>query len=77
MKKKLLPIILIVIALILALCIAEHRSRSSAIGIIGGADGPTSIFVTRTPLTFPFIAGIITGVLMIFGILLYLRRKGK
>ena len=60
-----------------ALLLGFSPEAAGAIGIIGGADGPTSIFVTRTPLTFPFIAGIITGVLMIFGILLYLRRKGK
>ena len=77
MKKKLLSIILIVIAVILALSIAEYRSRSASIGIIGGADGPTAILVSRTPITFPFIAGIIAFVLILAGIFLYRRRKSK
>lgn len=51
-----------------------HREASS-IGIIGGADGPTAIFVTSR------FSGehIVTALLMIVGIwgFLWLSRKGK
>ena len=33
-------------ALLLALCLGFTPAEAGAIGIIGGADGPTSIFVT-------------------------------
>lgn len=41
--KKFLAILLILICLLFAGC----RRNASSIGIIGGADGPTSIIVTR------------------------------
>ena len=34
------------ILLIFLLCLASCGKESSAIGIIGGADGPTAIFIT-------------------------------
>ena len=39
--KKLIAVLLILTCLLFAGC------RRSSIGIIGGADGPTSVFVTR------------------------------
>lgn len=41
--KRVLAILLILFCLLFAGC----RKDASSIGIIGGADGPTSIFVTR------------------------------
>jgi Na+-transporting methylmalonyl-CoA/oxaloacetate decarboxylase beta subunit len=43
MKEKVLVATLLAIALLLTLCGCGKESRS--IGIIGGADGPTAIFV--------------------------------
>lgn len=39
--KKVMAVLLILSCLLFAGC------RSSSIGIIGGADGPTSVFITR------------------------------
>ena len=44
---------------------------SSSIGIIGGADGPTAIFVTGEPALFAWFAGIS---LAIAGLLIFLQR---
>ena len=41
--KRVLAILLVLTCLLFAGC----RRNASSIGIIGGADGPTSIFVTR------------------------------
>ena len=48
---------------------------SSSIGIIGGADGPTAIFVTTAP-GFGWKAAMLAAAVV--GILVFLRlRKGK
>ena len=41
--KKIIAALLIMTCLLFAGC----RKHASSVGIIGGADGPTSIFVTR------------------------------
>ena len=41
--KKFIAFVLLLVSL---LCLASCGKESSAIGIIGGADGPTAIFVT-------------------------------
>lgn len=43
MKKMLVVILVVLLALSLTACIGDH---ASSVGIIGGADGPTAIFVT-------------------------------
>ena len=45
-----------------------NLSVNSSIGIIGGADGPTAIFVTSSPDAFLYQAGI-TLLLLVMGIL--------
>lgn len=52
---------------------------SEAIGIIGGADGPTAIFITYGIFSWPRISILLGSLLAIsFGIvLLILRKKGK
>ena len=55
--------------------LAEASSEAATIGIIGGADGPTAIFVT----TSPGIPWLIPVFLLAAGIagLLWLKRKAK
>ena len=49
--------------------------EASSIGIIGGADGPTAIFVTRSGPDWDTVAA---AAMLILSILLYLRlRKGS
>lgn len=44
MKKVFAVVLALLLALSLTACIGDH---ASSVGIIGGADGPTSIFVTK------------------------------
>ena len=44
MKKLLILVLTFILALSLTACIFDDEAAS--VGIIGGADGPTSIFVT-------------------------------
>ena len=46
-----------------------------SIGIIGGADGPTAIFVTGNPL--PGLIGGVIAVSLIVLIVYYVRKKRK
>ena len=49
---------------------------SSSIGIIGGADGPTAIFVSyKLPDILWTIAGIAAVILVIIGIILWFRHR--
>ena len=64
------------IILTVLLFLSAMRSASQGIGIIGGADAPTAIFLIRRGAFTPYIvaavmglAGIVTGIL--------LRRKDK
>lgn len=48
-------------------------SEASSIGIIGGADGPTAVFVASSPSFWPLIFGLALG--LIVGILWKKKRK--
>ena len=52
-------------------------NENNAIGIIGGADGPTAVFVTGDPTAlFLTVLGIAAAaVLLIVGIVLWVRHK--
>ena len=52
-------------------------SESASVGIIGGADGPTAVFVSGSPLPFFLIAaGIAAAVaLLVTGIVLYIKKR--
>ena len=50
-------------------------NNASSIGIIGGADGPTAIFVSHLPLTTILLWGGIAAVVFIGLIMLFLRGK--
>lgn len=45
MKKKIVAVIAVLCGVAIAVVIAVSVAQSSSVGIIGGADGPTSIFL--------------------------------
>ena len=67
--KKLIAFVLLLVS---ALCQIGCSSESASIGIIGGADGPTAIFLTSN-INWQAIGAIVLIVL----ILLMIRRKKK
>lgn len=71
--KKIVSILLLIIGIVIAgFGIDWARKDAVAVSIIGGADGPTSVFVAGK-VSDGMIAGyiIVGAVLVILGILLY------
>lgn len=67
--KKWLLIVLCIVALVLvAFSLISLAAQQNTVGIIGGADGPTAIFVTGSPMGL-YIA---TGVVLLITTVLYL-----
>ena len=56
MKNKLVFAIITIIALIIALSVGNSCINDASIGIIGGADGPTAIFIAGPNISWPTIA---------------------
>lgn len=79
--KKAIGITLSVIGIIMAAIslvfkINEQISVTKSVSVIGGADGPTSIFVAGKIGGTPAIIGIIVGiVLLAIGIFIFARKK--
>ena len=48
--------------------------KSTSIGIIGGADGPTAVFVSGPPIWL-IAAGVAVAAALIVGIVLYVKKK--
>ncbi len=79
MMKKVIAFIVAVVGLLLAAVGIQWKMKESAsIGIIGGADGPTSIFIAGKVSDGMALGTLALGVLLIVvGILIYkgLRKK--
>ena len=79
--KKAIGITLLVIGIIMAAIslvfkVNEQISVTKSVSVIGGADGPTSIFVAGKIGGTPAITGIIVGiVLLAIGIFIFARKK--
>ena len=79
--KKAIGITLSVIGIIMAAInlvfkVNEQMSVTKSVSVIGGADGPTSIFVAGKIGGIPAITGIIVGiVLLAIGIFIFARKK--
>ena len=79
--KKAIGITLSVIGIIMAAIslvfkVNEQISVTKSVSVIGGADGPTSIFVGGKIGGTPAITGIIVGiVLLAIGIFIFARKK--
>lgn len=73
--KKLTSLVLL---LALALCLTGCSNEASDIAFIGGADGPTAVFVSSN-LTWPVICGLI-GVIIVavlVALIIYRNKKKK
>ena len=50
-------------------------AQAGSIGVIGGADGPTAIFVTSNPWPLILVAGLAVGAILALLAWLFLKRK--
>ena len=68
----------IVSLLALALCLTGCSNEASDIAFIGGADGPTAVFVSSN-LTWPVICGLIGVIIVavIVALIIYRNKKKK
>ena len=79
--KKAIGITLSVIGIIMAAIslvfkVNDQKSVAKSVSVIGGADGPASIFVAGKIGGTPAITGIIVGiVLLAIGIFIFARKK--
>lgn len=66
-----------IIRIFLSYKLNSEAARAGTIGIIGGADGPTAIFISSNPS--PYIITVISALLSIAGIiyLVFSRRAGE
>lgn len=73
MKSKIIFGIITVCVLILGLFMGNTcENEAASIGIIGGADGPTAIFVTGPDLSWPVIA---VSAIIIISLAIFIIRK--
>ena len=75
MKKWIYMIVGVISALILYFGIIAKLNEQKAIAIIGGADGPTSIFIAGKVGYGSILTMIIVGVLIIVGIIVLIKRR--
>lgn len=50
-------------------------AQAASVGVIGGADGPTAIFVTGNPWPLILAGGLAVGVILALLAWLFLKRK--
>lgn len=71
-------LMIFVFTLLFAFCLGGCSNEAASVGIIGGADGPTAIFVTSN-IHWPSVYGLI-GVIIVtilVALIIYLRKKKK
>ena len=73
--KKLASIFCAVFGVILAMVSISMRKESASIGIIGGADGPTAVFVAGKIGTAPVIGLAAIGVCLILAAVWVIKKK--
>ena len=72
MKK----LIAFVLALVCVLSLIGCSSESASVGIIGGADGPTAIFVTSN-INWLYVCGFIGIIVVAIWVALFIYRNKK
>lgn len=76
MKNKLVFVIITIIVVILALSAGNVCANDASIGIIGGADGPTAIFIAGPNLSWLTIA-VSTILIIAIAVLIIKKLKKK
>ena len=69
-------LMIFVSSLMFALCLGGCNNKAASIGIIGGADGPTAVFVTSS-INWPRVCGLI-GILIaavLIAVIIYHNKK--
>ena len=76
MKNKLVFALITIIVVILALSVGNVCANDASIGIIGGADGPTAIFIAGPNLSWLTIA-VSTILIIAIAVLIIKKLKKK
>ena len=76
MKNKLVFAIITIIVVILALSVGNSCVNDASIGIIGGADGPTAIFIAGPKLSWLTVA-VSTILIIAIAVLIIKKLKKK
>ena len=74
MKSKLVLALITIIVVILVLSVGNVCANDASIGIIGGADGPTAIFIAGPNLSWLTIA---VSTILIIAIATFIIKKVK
>lgn len=74
MKKPVLLTIGIVIVAVIVICCTTYFNRQASLGIIGGADGPTTVYVAGT-LGSWVVPLFVVILLLLVAIFFYRKRK--
>ena len=74
MKSRLVFGIITIIALIIALSVGNVCRNDASIGIIGGADGPTAIFIAGPSVSWGVIA---LNIILVIAIIAFIIKKLK
>lgn len=77
MKRKVLFVLFISNSILILwhLIHTFFDSEAKSIGIIGGIDGPTAVFVTSKTIWFPVLVGSLEIILGIWLLLTHFRKK--
>lgn len=65
-----------VLSFVFVMCLGGCSTESASIGIIGGADGPTAIFVTSN-INWLYICGSIGIIVVAILVVLFIHRNKK
>ena len=74
MKSRLVFGIIVIIVLIIALSVGNVCRNDASLGIIGGADGPTAIFITGPSVSWGVIA---LNIVLLIVIIAFIIKKLK
>lgn len=76
MKNKIVILIISAVLIAVAATGIYSHNESSSIGIIGGADGPTAVMVSGSPVAV-IIAAVIAVILLIILTVFIIKRRKK
>ena len=69
MKKRMA----LLLSFVIAWCLGGCGKEAASIGIIGGADGPTAVFVT-SEIYWPAVCGLV-GVVLVAALIIHHNKK--